>query len=209
MLFTLANECGSDIYQELVHSALPRVVKNDKVFVAWSKHLINKGNYFYGFSHIPAHELDLPEDTFTFTVIRDPVKRVTSHYKMIMEYKVLGKYSGKMERESKWFVNNFSDFYSNMPRKDLLRQLYMFSKSFDVNEAYDRIINCSHFFLTENFSQGVELLSQKLEIPLKPVHARKTSNELEENIGYEDIESLKVKLKPEIELYEKLKAYLG
>ena len=81
----LGNEEGRQIYSGLSKSPINRVISGDKVFVGWNGRLIDEGNYFFAFSHRPAHVVNLPLDTFTLTCLRDPAKRVISHYKMILE----------------------------------------------------------------------------------------------------------------------------
>jgi hypothetical protein len=79
----------------------------------------------------------------------------------------------------------------------------MFSKNFDVDEAFDNIVGCSHFFFTEQFSLGVSQLSKKLGIQLKPIHIRKAP--IDVNFSRADIDRLRTMLNPEYVLYGKLK----
>jgi len=136
--------------------------------------------------------------------LRDPLQRLISHYRMIMEFKKLGKPGGNLDRESKWFDESFGDFLANIPKKHFLNQLYMFSKNYDVDEAYDNVTSCSCFFLLEKFSDGVQLLSSKLGIPLKPEHVRSTS--IDVSIEDKELDLARERLQPEIRLYERLAA---
>ena len=179
--------------------------KQGKIYVAHYKRFIEGGNYFYGFSHTPAHQLSLPKDTFTVTIIRDPIKRVISHYKMIKKLKEDDEFHPCMQRDGRWLGNTLMDFVSNMPNKHLLRQIYMFSQNLSVEEAYENITSCSHFFLTDDFSAGISSLSKKTGLQLKPLHIRKLKDEL--SLSDKDYSFLKEKLEPEIRLYEMLKKY--
>lgn len=67
-----------------VHRAAGGVVGNGLKFVGSSKPIIEQGDYFYGTSHFPAWWLDLPPETFTLTILRDPVSRVISYYRYLM-----------------------------------------------------------------------------------------------------------------------------
>lgn len=205
MFLALEGEQSDIAYEKISHAPLKRYISGERVFVAHNKHLIEQGDYFYAFSHRPQHSLRLPPDTFTVTCLRNPVNRVISHYKMIMEYKKLGKPFGGMEEESRWFEEKFSEFLENIPKSHLLSQLYMFSKSYNTQEAFENIVACSHHFVTEGFSTGVEELAKKTGIMnLKPIHVRRT--EIAVEISEKDILNLTEMLKPEIDLYHRLAA---
>lgn len=204
MFLSLGGEGGDKVYSKLLKSPIHRNVSGDKIFVGWHKRLINKGHFFYAYSHIPAHYLRLPQDTFTITCLRDPVKRVISHYKMILEYKTTGKIP---KAEVKWLGNSFEDFLYNIPKEHLLNQLYMFSRSYSVDEAYERIINCSHYLLSDDFAHGVDTLSAKLGIKLEAIHVRKSA--IEVTIDPKNLKLLRSMLEEEIQLYEKLKDRLN
>lgn len=182
-----------------------RIVVAGKVFVGFNKPLFEQGHYFYGFSHIPAHQLKLPERTFTITCLRDPVSRILSHYNMLVYYRNDNMPNPALEEEGPWLGNSFGEFLSRIPRDHLHRQLYMFSSSYSVDEAFDNIVSCSHFFFTEDFSQGVKALSEKLGVSLQPVHARKAQHQA--TITPQDLERLRELLEPEIQLYERLRAF--
>lgn len=203
MFFTLSCEKGSDIYSRIVRFPNLRITINGKVFVGWNKKLIEQGNYFYAFSHIPEHELMLPKDTFTVTCVRNPIDRVLSHYKMLLEFKQNNVPHPCMKIEGKWLGNCFDQFLSNIPKQHLLNQLYMFSKTLDWKEAFNKIVSCSHFLLTEDFSQGVAELSLQLKMGLRPIHNRKSL--INYFIKPKELERLRSELEAEYLLYEKLK----
>lgn len=169
----------------------------------YPKRLIEAGNYFYAFSHIPWHEISLPENTFTITCVRNPVDRVLSHYKQLLYYKVNKIPRTDLEVEIGWLGNSFNDFLSNAPKEHLLRQVYMFSKEFNVEESFERIMNCSHLLFTEEFEIGVSDLCSKLDISLEPIHIRKSR--ISYNFSSAELERLTDILEPELSLYTKLR----
>jgi len=127
---------------------------NGKAFVGWNKKLIESGNYFYAWSHIPMHNLKLPKNTFILTTFRDPVERVISHYKMIYEYYISNIDHPCMKTEGKWLGQDKTiiEFAKNMPKEHLFAQLFHYSSSYSVDEAIERI-------KTINFVANVENLN--------------------------------------------------
>ena len=80
--------------------------------------------------------------------------------------------------------------------------LYMFSKDYNIDEAYNNIRNLNFFFFVERFNHGLNLLSNILNLPLNILHEKKSTNamSLDQNL----IKQLNYLLKPEFELYNKL-----
>jgi len=203
IFLSLGGENGKEIYQKVCQRK--RILSNEKLFVGWDKQKIQKGNYYYGFSHLPFHQVNIPQNTFTITCLRDPVKRVISHHKMLYYYKINNVNHPCMKTEGAWLGECFEDFLERIPDEHLLNQLYMFSDNFNIEEAFTNITNLSYFFFTENFDQGISELASKLNLSLSPIHSRQSSQSLE--INPQTIKLLEDKLAPEIELYNKLKEY--
>src|SRR4051794_8460283 len=67
----------------LTRSRAKRVEGNGHVFVRGDSALIEGGEYLYGSSHTPAYLLDLPAETYTITILRDPVARFLSYYRYL------------------------------------------------------------------------------------------------------------------------------
>lgn len=205
MFLSLNNQDGEKIYNRMLQSPTRRVIVNHKIFVGWNRKLIEQGNYFYAFSHAPEHKLVLPEDTFTITCLRNPLARVISHYKMLLEFKQNNIPHPSLKIEGTWLGNKFADFIDNIPKEHLLRQVFMFSQKFDPDEAFEKILKLSYFFFTEDFNAGVDELSSKLNLSLYPVHVKKSSVSF--SITPTETEELSARLEPEILLYNKLKKY--
>jgi hypothetical protein len=156
----IGNSCDHDpeavrsIYQDTAKKG--RSLFNGRVFCGWRKSLIESGKYFYAWSHIPFHELDLPQNTFTITTLRDPLQRLISHYKMIYGYYETQTNHPCMKVEGKWLGESKSiiEFAKNMPKEHLMAQLFHFSKSYSETEAVDEIKKV-------NFTSEVEKLNSE------------------------------------------------
>jgi len=192
-----------DFYQQLSNKKNHRLIANERVFVGWNKRLIEEGKYFYAFSHMPAHEFRLPKNTFTFTCLRDPARRVVSHYKMLRYYQKNKIAHPCMRVEGAWLGNSFDDFLKNIPQNYLMNQLYMFSKNYSIEEAEARIRACSTYFFTENINEGMADLSAKLNLELTLSHQKKYDISIP--ISESQMTHLKEKLAPEYRLLERLK----
>lgn len=207
MFLALSDNSPHQLYKQLVDAPGHMIISKNIVYVGWNKKLINKGDYFYAFSHLPLHKLQLPPKTFTITCFRDPVTRVISHYNMLLFYKYNNINHPCMKIEEKWLGNSFSDFLHNIPKKHLLNQLYMFSKNFDINEALRNIEkSVCYYFFTEEFTKGIIELNQVLDFKLVPLHERQSRQPL--MICKKDKELLKDKLKKEYDMIKVLKRWI-
>ncbi|MEX0654695.1 MAG: hypothetical protein WD534_18740 [Phycisphaeraceae bacterium] len=193
---------GAQLYDRLARQFVARVVLGDKVIVGWNRRLIQQGQYYFGFSHIPAHSLTLPPATFTVTCLRDPVKRVISHYRMLREFQETEPTRPVFRAEGRWLGASFSDFLDRLPREHLLRQVCMFSRRFDPAEAADAIADCSCVLSTEQFAAGLADLSRTIGLPLQNHRAKSSGFTVE--IADADVARLRDMLEPEYRMYEQL-----
>lgn len=175
MFFSLSGEEPRSIYSSLVKTPDHRIVSNSKIYVGWNVRYINEGNYLYAFSHTPFHKLKIPEKIFTITCFRDPVKRVISHYNMLMNFYVNKIDHPCMKTEGKWIGKSFDDFVQNMPKNNLCNQLFMFSSEYNLNQAWENVDKISHYFFTENFAEGIDEINKKTGLSLETIHIRKAS----------------------------------
>ena len=65
MFLALSGEDPKNLYDQLALARNHRLISNGLIYVGWNLRLINRGEYYYAFSHTPFHKLDLPEKTFT------------------------------------------------------------------------------------------------------------------------------------------------
>ncbi len=173
MFLALAGGDPEKRYARLAQKENHRLILGDKVYIGWNVSLIEGGNFFYAFSHTPAHKIRLPADTFTVTCFRDPVRRVISLYNMLCYYREKKVAHPCMAVQGKWLGESFGAFIRNVPRNHLLRQLYMFSPNLDIDEALENIQKTDYFFFTENFNAGIAELNRKIGMALSPLHIKK------------------------------------
>lgn len=194
-------DAPDQIYERL--NAKGRAQSGDKVFVR-RKYYIEKGLYYYGFSHIPYHELRLPSNTFTITTFRDPVRRVVSHYKMLRWYDREGIDHPCMEVEGEWLGDSFRDFIEAMPKKHLFRQLYMFSPKYEVKEALENIKQLKFLMFVESMDADLDELQRQIEaeLTLRKKKVSVAAPHIEDNI----LADLRELLEPEYRLLERVKA---
>jgi hypothetical protein len=158
------------------------------------------GDFSYGFSHIPFHQLHLPMSTFTFTILRDPAARLISHYKMILDYQKMDVKRDWLATELTWIGNSFSDFLRNIPKERLLNQLFMFSSTYSPEEAANNIRCCSLYFFLKNFEQGLADLSTLLGVDLAYIHTRR--GVYDPMITPQEFDDLYERLKPEYDMLQ-------
>ena len=190
-------------FENLAQKSNHRLIRNNRVFVGWNVRLINEGNYSYAFSHAPSHRLKLPPHVFTFTCLRDPAKRVISHYNYLRNFQVNHINHPCMKREGGWLGNSLADFMANTPKEYLKNQLYTFSERFDVNEAVDRVMECNYYFFTNEMEEGMKTLEQRVDWPL-PVSSQNRSG-YQEDVDESHVAQLHDLLRDEYELVDRLK----
>lgn len=175
MFLGLAGEDGKTLYQRMGDKH-QRLVHNGKIYVGWKQRWIEEGRYFYAFSHIPAHQLTLPPQTYTFTCLRDPVKRVISHYRMLLDHQASSNPHPSFELEKQWLGTDLLETAQKMPPEHRFFQLYMFSPSFDIQEALAGLQACNQVVFTETLEDGVQQLNHDLNISLHYRHSRKSQH---------------------------------
>ena len=203
MFLALSGASGSQAFEALARSRDYRVTIDKKIFVGWNRRLIEQGNYYYAFSHIPAHQIKLPDQTFTITCLRDPVRRLLSYYDMLLDYREAELFRPDLEIESKRLGDSFSDFIDKAPRKHLQRQLYMFSANYDLQEALERIMNCSYLLFTDSLADDVADLARILGLDLHIEHTRRSTRN--SSLTSADKRLAEIALEPELRLFEELR----
>ncbi len=131
--------------------------------------------YFFAWSHTAEHRLRLREGTFTIALFRDPVSRVVSYYRYLVEGDSDPGMAWRVQPDERQLASGgFDEFINRVPSELLLNQLYMFSRSLDVSEAAEKVMACSAILTIEDYAQGLERLGQRLGLALRMRRERVT-----------------------------------
>jgi hypothetical protein len=137
--------------------------------------LLRRGYFFFGYGHKPAETLRLPGQTFTVTILRDPVDRVVSLYRYLADPRAdEGHTFHSLDYEREWARDGFGRFLDQVSRRQLLNQLNMFSQSGSVPEAAGRILACDRVLTTEKLDDGLDELGSFLGLPLRAQRLRQS-----------------------------------
>ena len=200
----LGGEDPFDVWRRINSSGLTRTTSGPYAFVSVHRRLLAEGAYLFGRAHRPAAEQPLPPDTFTVTVLRDPVARVHSYYDYLVAGDAPDTPGRVAERERRMAADGFDAFLDRVPDRHLVSQLHTFSTSLDVSEAVDRIAGCSSVFFTESYAVGLADLGARLDLPLALHRARVT--ERRSVLTDAQSERLRTMLDPEYQLLGRLAA---
>jgi hypothetical protein len=202
----LGGEDPSTVERRISGSLLSRT-KSGRYILTCGRGTLQQGDYFFGWSHMAGHRLQLPRRTFTIVLLRDPVARVLSYYRYLLagDAVTAGMAWRVQDDERALAGESFSDFLKNIPDELLLNQLYMFSPRFDVSEAVDRILECSAIMMTETYDRDLRDLASTLGLTLETRRERITAL-TKTPVEEKQMEALCDRLAVEYELLEKLGA---
>lgn len=193
-------------------SGASRVQRNGLTFVRRTRSLIEKGDYFFANSHSPAHRLQLPRNTYTVTILRDPAARVASFYRYLLWAKANPQASNiepgidKLQALAPTVCHGFRSFLERAPPRFLFAQLFMFSEDLDPIEAADNALACSMVCFTETFSGDLKKLAAALELDLTEKHERQFGETV--TLTEEEGKLLRELLAPEYTMLERVRADL-
>ena len=203
IFLSLNDQDGGRLFEVLAQQADRPLLNDDLIFVGWDKRLIELGQYYFAFSHIPFDDLKLPPKTYRLAVLRDPAERVLSHYRMLLDFSKQAKPHSSFQTEKHWLGNSFSEFLERMPREHLQNQLYMFSSRFDVEQAIERALGLEQIIFFEDLENGLNHLAEFLgrSLPLRHDRRGKSPVEVNEN----ELQLLQELLCEEYAFYDRVK----
>jgi hypothetical protein len=170
--------------------------------------LLRRGYFFFGYGHKPAELIHLPDQTFTITILRDPVDRVVSLYRYLADPEAdEGHAFHSLAYEQEWAKSGFESFLGRVTRDQLLNQLYIFSQSGSVAEAAERILGCDCILFTENLDRGIGKLAAFLGLTLAPRQVRKSRFDYRPSSS--ETARLRELLEPEYQLLSAVAASAG
>ena len=180
---------------------------NGLTFVTGGVQRIDEGAYFFANSHTAAYVLHPPRHTFRLTILRNPASRLVSHYRYLRHVRELAIPDGPSQAELAWADGSFEEFVHTMPRRGRLRQLYMFSESFDVGEALGRITGLDAVLFTETYPDDLLDLGRQLGLPLEV--RRERTFTYSTDVSPDEVQAILPLLDPELELVEQVARRLG
>lgn len=189
----------------------PLLLGNKKSMVRLNKELIEKGNYFYGSAHFPYWQLSLKPKTYSFTVLRDPYKRILSLYKYYKWIEINSAEHGlkfdpsfeHLKSQKHLFQANLVDFIEVLSPKYLYGNIYMFSENLNVDEALDNLKNVNRILFQHKLSQDFTKVSKDLDLGMKIEKKLRKFNNENFDVSDHDIEYAKKTLEKDYDFYNK------
>ncbi|MEX0876984.1 MAG: sulfotransferase family 2 domain-containing protein [Phycisphaerales bacterium] len=199
------------VVQSLQKSPINRAKSGPYTFTRHSMKSIELGSYDYAHSHFPYDLVSIPEDTFTFTILRDPVRRVISHYRMLRDLSkdpnnIAWRTKGDMPAavEYGWLGDSFDDFLERAPISALKKQIHTFSIDLNPVRAEERIMACDAVLWTEELGDCLDKLGSTLGISLELKRDRQSIEPFEPNPS--QLANLKHLLADEIDMLARLRS---
>ncbi len=195
--------------QRRIVPGMPQATVSDGyVFVATNLRAIARGHYFFAWSHEPLWRVKLRPGTFTITILRDPVRRALSYYRWLANREADADFPGGPSKvELSWVEGGFGSFLEQVNDELLLRQLFMFSQTFDPSEAATTIRGIHHWFFTEHHEEGQESLGRRLGVALPLRRDRRSVDRTVPTAS--ELARLESRLAPEYELMAALRSDPG
>ena len=177
-----------EIYRE------PIYIKKGYVYVQHNKELIEKGMYYYASSHFPLWDLKLDPDTFTFTILRDPVDRLISLYKYYCWVAQVDPNEGMKSdpsyqtliKQERLLNKSFREFVGELSNKYLHAQLYTFDKDLNMDSALKRLSKVNRVYFFEDIGAAINELSTYFNLPVDSITRERQFKQVTYYVGEDD-----------------------
>jgi hypothetical protein len=174
-------------------------IKDFKIFAGGNIDIINNKQYHIATTHLPQHQLLIDSNTFTFTILRDPVRRFISHYNMLRNMILKDDAHHCLIEERNYYDDCIVNCALKMPIKHRSAQLYCFSKALNPDEGLNKLSELTMFDTLENYRITIEFINKTFNWEVPTLHIRKG---IPISIPPEKIISLQDILKDEIAFYK-------
>jgi hypothetical protein len=198
----LGGEDGRVVHERVLASASTRSMSGPWAYQAHSRTLLRRGAFHYGWSHRSWDELDVPAGSFRIVTLRDPVERVLSLYRMLMDNEESNDDPLLRSAQGRWVGRGFDAYLDAMPTADRMRQLSMFSTTLEPAQAAERIASCEALVRTESFAEDRGALGATLGVDLGEHHARRSDRNLD--LEPSSLDRLRESLEPEYRMLAEL-----
>ena len=181
--------------------------------------MLQEGLYHIGYSHEPSWAFELPDHTFTVTIVRDPLRRLQSYYRYLVWVRRQHMQNPDFLKEAEpgWRglleevealgpvgSESLKTLVERAPAQHVVNQLWMFSKGLDPAEAADGIRGCSAILRTESYDKDLAKLGERLNLPLRAFRERGYDYSEIPDPTPADLSAAREALEAEYEMFEHL-----
>lgn len=174
---------------------------NNKKIVCHNLQLINNNEFDFAFSHFPSRYVRLKPNVTTITCVREPVERFISYYAYLHDNYARFKYT-----QAKYLHLPFPQFLETVAKHHLMPMLAMFSSNYDPLEAFLNIKKLDYVLFKDNLENDLKKITQ-VDLASNLSHVGKSYSKKYLKLTPPDLNLLKIKLEPEINLYNELKLF--
>lgn len=189
----------NEVYDKKTH----RYLGGDGVVVGYNQRLLNHAAYDFGFSHLPLWSFKFTKKPFVFSVLREPVARLVSHFRMLAGMLERNESHVCLKDEGDWAKDGFDSFLEQVPRSHAEAQLFNFSESYSVDEAVKSANELNCLLFLESLPEDIERLSVKLGFEMSLRTRNKSSTQAE--ISEASLDRAREMLTDEIKFYNIMK----
>lgn len=194
--------------------------KGNGYIVSSSWKRIRLGMYSYAHNHMCFQDVPIYPGTYSFTILREPLERLISRYKMDLRLFRLGKIGHYKDRgplaDSITEPLKYFRVLKNHAPNDFLNQIGSFSKSFTVDEAIENALSLNRILFQHSLQPDLDALLKDVGLQSAALPNSKSSSQFfkEDDALFEQLRSdachsfLSESLQPEYRFYEGLQAEL-